>query len=473
MTLLNSHHFKKNTLSALQNPTLQKALGNLQTGFVSRRASAIATLPEFNQIRDDAKKMKDETLLSLDFYLQQFEEQVIKQGGKVHWAENAEDACQIAIDISRSVNAKLITKGKSMVAEEINLNSALTSAGFTVVETDLGEYIIQLRREAPSHIVAPAIHVLKEQVAADFYASHSELNPARSLDEPQHIVSEAREVLREKFLQADVGITGANFLIAENGATGIVTNEGNGDLTQTCAKVHVVIASIEKVVPTFNDAANIIRLLARSATGQDITSYVTFSMGPRRKQDLDGPEQFHVILVDNGRSKMLGTVYQDMLRCIRCGACLNHCPVYSAVGGQAYGSVYPGPMGAVLTPSLFGIHGSRDLPNASTFCGRCEQVCPMKIPLPDMMRHYREEEFAKQLSPLTVRSGLKSWAFLAKRPRLYYIFMRATVFLLYFIGKKKGRIISLPFARGWTVCRDLPAPTGKTFQQRWREQHHA
>ena len=421
-----------------------KALGNLQTGFVSRRADAVAKLPEFNQIRDYAKNIKDETLLSLDFYLQQFEEQVIKQGGQVHWAENAESACQIAVEISRSVSAKLITKGKSMVAEEINLNSALTSAGFTVVETDLGEYIIQLRREAPSHIVAPAIHVLKEQVAADFYAAHAELNPARSLHDPQQIVAEAREVLREKFLRADVGITGANFLIAENGAVGIVTNEGNGDLTQTCAKIHVVIASIEKVVPTFNDAANIMRLLPRSATGQEITSYVTFSSGVRRKNDLDGPEQFHVILVDNGRSKMLGTVYQDMLRCIRCGACLNHCPVYSAVGGQAYGSVYPGPMGAVLTPSLFGLKKSRDLPNASTFCGRCEEVCPMKIPLPDMMRHYREEEFAKQLSPLAIRSGLKSWVFLAKRPQLYHIFMRTVVFFLALIGKKKGRIRFLP-----------------------------
>jgi L-lactate dehydrogenase complex protein LldF len=472
MTSLDSEHFKENAFAALHNPTLQKALGNLQTGFVTRRAIATSQFPEFNAIRDYAKQMKDQTLLALDFYLQEFEKNVLQHGGQVHWALDAKEACEIATRISQSVNAKLITKGKSMVAEEIGLNAALTAAGFTVLETDLGEYIIQLRNEAPSHIVVPAIHVLQEQVSVDFHAAHSNLDPKRSLDDPQKIVAEAREVLREKFLKADVGITGANFLIAENGATGIVTNEGNGDLTQTCAKVHIVIASIEKVVPTFNDAANIIRLLARSATGQEITSYVTFSNGPKREHDLDGPEQFHVILVDNGRSKMLGTHYQDMLRCIRCGACLNHCPVYSAVGGQAYGSVYPGPMGAVLTPSLFGLKESRALPNASTFCGRCEQVCPMRIPLPDMMRYYRDEEFKKHLSPATVRTGIRGWAFLAKRPWLYHSVMNLSMFFLRMIGKRKGRIRKLPLANGWTEYRDLPLPTGKTFHQLWREKTH-
>lgn len=469
--LITSNHFKQNASQALANPSLQKALKNLKTGFVAKRAIAKSKLPEFNQIRDYAAQLKDETLKNLDYYLEQFEQRVQSYGGKVHWASDAKEASDIAIAISRSVNAQLITKGKSMVAEEVGLNAALLDAGFTVVETDLGEYIIQLRDEPPSHIVAPAIHVLKEQVAENFYAEHLNRDPKRLLSEPQQLLDEAREVLREKFLTADVGITGANFLIAENGASVIVTNEGNGDLTQTCAKIHIVITSIEKVIPTVEDAANIIRLLARSATGQEMTSYVTFSFGPKRPDDLDGPEQYHVILVDNGRSKMLGGKFQDMLRCIRCAACLNHCPVYSAVGGHAYGSVYPGPMGAVLSPSLFGIKATQDLPNASTFCGRCEEVCPMKIPLPKMMRYYRDAAFEKHVTPATTRFGLNLWAYIAKRPRLYHFVMRAVTRVLSFFGYNKKKFQWLPFAKGWTEFRDIPVPQ-KTFHQLWKNHQH-
>src|SRR3954453_9377728 len=271
--------------------------------------------------------------------------------------------------------------------------------GLEPVETDLGEYIIQLRKEAPSHIIAPAVHLNKEDVAESFMKAHTLLDPHRSLEEPRALVNEAREMLRQKFLAADVGITGANFLIAETGSTGIVTNEGNGDLTQTLPRVHIVLASLEKVVPTLEDATTILRVLARSATGQEFSAYTTFSTGPRRPEDLDGPEEFHVVLLDNGRSAMLGTEFQDMLRCIRCGACMNHCPVYGVVGGHAYGWVYPGPMGAVLTPSLIGVDKSGHLPNASTFCGRFESVCPMRIPLPKMMRHWRERQFERHLTP--------------------------------------------------------------------------
>ena len=250
---------------------------------------------------------------------------------------------------------KLVTKGKSMVAEEIALNAALEAAGFEVAETDLGEYIIQIRNESPSHIIAPAVHLNRDQVEADFRRVHTDLPKDRSLAEPAELVSEARDMLRDKFLRADVGITGANFLIAETGTSVIVTNEGNGDLTQLLPRVHIVLASIEKIVPTLSDVSAILRVLARSATGQEISIYTTFSTGPRRAGDPDGPEAYHVILLDNGRSEMLGTEFQDMLRCIRCGACMNHCPVYGAVGGHAYGWVYPGPMGAVLTPQLIGV----------------------------------------------------------------------------------------------------------------------
>lgn len=465
--------FKKNAAHALHDPTLQQALHNLKRGFVAKRQLAMDAFPEFDRIRDNAKKMKDHTLLHLDYYLEEYEKKVIAAGGVVHWASDADDACHIAINISASVNAKLITKGKSMVAEEIGLNDALTKAGFSVIETDLGEYIIQLRHEAPSHIVAPAIHVLKEQVRDDFHRVHLQFNPNRDLSDPEHLLHEARTILREKFIQADVGITGANCLIAENGASVIVTNEGNGDLTQTCAKIHIVIASIEKIVPTIEDAMTILRLLPRSATGQEITTYVTFSSGPKRPNDLDGPEQYHVILIDNNRSTMLGTHYQDMLRCIRCGACLNHCPVYHAIGGQAYLSVYPGPMGAVLSPSLFGLAKTNDLPNASTFCGRCEDVCPMQIPLPRMMRSYRELEFKQHISPLTVRTGIKIWAFFAKRPRLYHFLMAVVSSILRLFGNKRGRLKTFPFFKGWTEYRDLPIPTDKTFHTLWNKKRRS
>ena len=277
-------------------------------------------------------------------------------------------------------------------------------------------------------------------------------------------------MLRERFLAADVGITGANFLVAETGTSIIVTNEGNGDLTQILPKTHIVLASLEKLVPTLEDASQLLRVLARSATGQELSVYTTFSTGPRRSTDADGPENYHVVLIDNGRSAMLGTSFEEMLRCIRCGACMNHCPVYHAVGGHAYGWVYPGPMGAVLTPSLIGVDKAGHLPNASTFCGRCESVCPVRIPLPKLMRHWREREFERHLTPATVRSGLHLWGFFAKRPALYRLATRVAMGALGFAGHRRGRFSWLPMAKGWTKYRDFPAPQGETFQARWKRE---
>ena len=304
----------------------------------------------------------------------------MESGGRVHFAPSAADARDIVLKICKDAGASLVTKGKSMVSEEIGLNAHLEATGIEVAETDLGEHIIQIRHDAPSHIVAPVIHLNKEEIAEDFVRAHRGLPQDRSLSAVPDLVAEARAVLREKFVSADVGITGANLLIAETGSSVIVTNEGNGDLTGTLPKVHIVIASIEKLVPTLEDACTVLRLLARSGTGQEITTYTTFATGPARDGDPDGPRQYHVVLLDNGRSEMLGGDFRAMLRCIRCGACLNHCPVYGTIGGHAYGSLYPGPMGAVLTPALYGIDHARDLPNASSFCGRCEEVCPMAIP---------------------------------------------------------------------------------------------
>src|SRR5215831_9936229 len=411
--LATSRNFKTAAQAGLANDNLQRALGLARTGFPLRRRLAVERLPEFEALREAGRAIKDHTLQHLDFYLEFYERQVVASGGEVHWARTPAEACAAVLKICHSAGAKIVTKGKSMVAEEIGLNDFLEANGVTPVETDLGEYIIQLRHEPPSHIIAPAIHLIKEQVAETFRAEHRSLDPARSLAEPRQMCDEARAMLRPRFLAADVGITGANFLVAETGSSIIVTNEGNGDLTQTLPRVHIVLTGIEKVVPTLEDAATLLRLLARSATGQEFSSYTTISTGPRRPGDLDGPEEYHVVLLDNGRSALLGGELQDMLRCLRCAACLNHCPVYAAVGGHAYGWVYPGPMGAVLTPSLIGIEEAGHLPNASTFCGRCESVCPVKIPLPKMMRHWREREFERHLSPATVRSGLAVWGYLA------------------------------------------------------------
>ena len=462
-----AHAFKANARAAVEDPQLKRALAHVKTGFIGKRAKAVARLPEFDALCDAARDIKNHTLEHLDLYLERYEERVTAQGGQVHWCPSAADARKAVLDICRRVGAKTVTKGKSMIAEEIALNEHLEANGITPIETDLGEYIIQLRHEPPSHIIAPAVHLTKDLIEADFRAKHTEFPPERSLSEPRELVDEARRVLRDSFLAADVGITGANFLIAETGSSVIVTNEGNGDLTQALPKVHIVVASLEKVVPTFEDAATILRVLARSATGQEFSTYTTVSTGPKRPEDRDGPEEYHVVLLDNGRSEMLAGPFRDALRCIRCGACMNHCPVYHAIGGHAYGWVYPGPIGAVLTPSLIGIEEAGDLPNASTFCGRCEAVCPMRIPLPKMMRHWREQEFERHLTPRPARWALKLWAFFARRPALYHFGAGLKMRILAACAGRKGRLRALPLAGGWTRTRDFPAPQGRTFQSLW------
>ena len=464
-----SAKFPENVAGALADRKLQRALTETGPRFIAKRAKARAALPEFDALRDQARDIKDHVLAHLDIYLDRYENNVTATGGHVHWAETAGEARAAILDICKRVGARSVTKGKSMISEEIELNQALDAAGHTPVETDLGEYLIQIRGERPSHIIAPAVHLTRDQVEADFRRVHTHLDPKRDLTEIPALVEEARQVLRQKYFDADVGITGANFLIAETGTSIIVTNEGNGDLTQLLPKVHIVIASIEKIVPTLEDASTILRVLARSATGQDFSNYTTLSTGPKRAGDLDGPEEYHVVILDNGRSNVLGTEFQDMLRCIRCGACLNHCPVYQAVGGHAYGWVYPGPIGAVVTPALTGLASSKHLPNASTFCGRCEEVCPMRIPLPKLLRHWRVKEFEQHLTPGAMRWGITLWAWLAKRPRLYRAATSLAAKVLTNLGHGAGRLSSLPLAGDWTKYRDLPAPQGRTFQQQWKE----
>jgi len=408
-------------------------------------------------------------LSNLDFYLEAFEARVTESGCTVHWCRTAAEARTTILKICKQAGAKTVTKSKSMIGEEIAINEHLEEHGIEPVETDLGEYIIQLRHEPPSHIIAPAIHLTKEQVADTFREKHTDLLADRNLDEPRALLEEARGKLRQKFVRADVGLTGANMLIAETGSIALVTNEGNADLTYSIPNVHIAIASIEKIVPTLEDATTVLRVLARSATGQDISVYTTFCTGPKRPGDLDGPQEFHVVLLDNDRTQMLGTEFHDMLRCIRCGACLNHCPVYKAIGGHAYGWVYSGPMGAVLIPNLIGIDEAGDLPNASTLCGKCEDVCPVRIPLPAMLRSLRKRQFERDQAPSVGRTALRAWAFLARRPWLYRLVMNAGVGALKAFSRGRGRFRWLPLASNWTRLRDLPAPEGGTFVSRWNK----
>jgi len=460
--------FEAAIAAALADEPLQLALADVPAGFVAGRQRARAELPQFDRLRRTARDIRDHILANLDVYLETFEANATKAGSQVHWASNGEDARRIILDICRKAGARVVTKSKSMVSEEIELREHLEKASLDVVETDLGEYLVQIRGERPSHIIAPAIHLRVGDVAKALRLQHSHLPGDRELETPEAMITEARQVLREKFLAADVGITGANFLIAESGSAIIVTNEGNADLTMSLPKVHIVLTSLEKVVPTFADAWPLLRLLARSATGQALSAYTTIVTGPRRQGDGEGPEACHIVILDNGRTELLASDLRPVLRCIRCGACMNYCPIYCSIGGHAYGSVYPGPIGAVLSPALGGPSATAHLAEASTFCGRCEEVCPVEIPLVSMLRKWRMRDLSRP-SPTSRKSRalLRAWAILAARPRAYRMAARLGVRVLTTLSGRHGRLRRAPFASAWTRYRDLPAPEGRTFQEQW------
>jgi L-lactate dehydrogenase complex protein LldF len=351
-----------------------------------------------------------------------------------------------------------------MLGEEIGLPLALEKAGIRRVETDLAEHIVQLAGDRPSHIIWPALHRTREEVAELFRKHHR--SPQNS-DEIPAMVASARRQLRKAFLEADVGISGANFLVADSGAVCTVTNEGNAELTTTIPRVHIVTAGIEKLVPSLRHTMVLLRLLVRSATGADFTQYTTFHCGPKRTGDADGPEEFHIVLVDNGRTKMLGGELNDMLRCLRCGACMNHCVVYRQIGGHAYGGTYPGPMGSVLTPELDGLAQSRDLVHACTLNGNCQEVCPVDIPLPTLLRGWREKSWHEGLEPYPVRQALWLWAFVARHPYIYKKMAALAVRVLRLFGEA-GWVRHMPMAKGWTNHRDFPKPAARTFMEQYK-----
>ncbi len=458
-----SMQFKARAHGALADARLQSVLKRFGSGFADKRDAAREAygVEAFEALRGASAAIRDRGLANLDAWLLRFEQEATRRGATVLWAKDTAEIRRHVLEICARHGLKKAIKSKSMVSEEAGLNEALEAAGVTPVETDLGEYIIQLAKEAPSHIIAPAIHKDKEQVS-DLFAEH---HHRPRLTDTEALTREAREMLRGHFLSADLGISGGNFLVAETGSVAIVTNEGNGRMVTTLPKVHVAITGIEKVIPTLEDLSTLNRVLPRSATGQEIENYFTIVTGPRREGDLDGPEHMYVILVDAGRTRLVGSDMQEMLRCIRCGACMNHCPVFQTVGGHAYGWVYPGPMGSVLTPIYQGIENALDLPQAATLCGACEVACPVKIPLPELLRKLRERQMQAGLRPWRERAGFRIWAFAAKRPRLYALATRIGVRALRLMGGAKGRISRLPLGSGWTLGRDMPAPEGRTFRE--------
>ena len=385
----------------------------------------------------------------------------------MHWAATASDASRIVVDLCRKAQAKRVTRVKSMPCEEIGLPHALDEAGIERVETDLAEHIMQLGGDTPSHIVWPSMHRTREQMSEIFKKA---LRVPHAEETIEAMVESARRELRDKFLSADVAISGANFLVADTGATCTVTNEGNAELTTTPPRVHICTAGIEKLVPSTAHAIALLRLLVRSATGGDITQYTTFRCGPKHPGDRDGPQAFHIVLVDNGRTRMLKEGLKDMLRCIRCGACMNHCVVFRQLGGHAYGGVYPGPMGAVLTPIFDGLENTRDLPHACTMNGRCQEVCPVDIPLPTLLRGWRDRSWREGLEPLPMRAGLGAFAFVASRPWLYRLASASAVRALRLLSRG-GWIRRIPFGGAWTEHRDFPAPAARTFMQMYRSKN--
>jgi len=457
-----SMHFQARAGRALADVRLQGVLKRFGSGFADKRDAARAAygVDAFEELRTASAAIRDRGLEHLDSWLLRFEAEATRRGTEVRWAESAEDIRAQVLEICAQHGLKKAIKSKSMVSEEAGLNAALEANGITAVETDLGEYIIQLAKEAPSHIIAPAIHKDLDEVA-DLFATHHQRPRSTDIEK---LTREARLMLREHFLTADLGLSGGNFLVAETGSVALVTNEGNGRMVTTLPRVHIAITGIEKVIPTLEDLSTLNRVLPRSATGQDIENYFTIVTGPRRADDADGPVHMIVILVDCGRTKLVGSDMKEMLRCIRCGACMNHCPVYQTVGGHAYGWVYPGPMGSILTPVYNGIENALDLPQAATLCGACHVACPVKIPLPELLRTLREKQMEQRLRPWTERLGFAVWGFVARRPRLYALAASLGVRVLSWMGGSRGRISRLPLGRGWTRGRDLPAPEGRTFR---------
>lgn len=446
-----SIQFRRNAARALHDVPLRESMRNAAETFAVKRAAAVSTLA-LEELRDKASEIRAHVLDNLHEYVDRFASVATRTGAVVHRATDAQSAREIVLYLLKDRGARTVVKSKSMVTEEIHLNNHLEHHGIEVVETDLGEYIIQIAGEAPSHIIVPAIHKNRSQVGKLF----SEKLGCDYTDDPAVLTKIARKVLREKFLSAQAGISGANFAVAETGSIVLFTNEGNGRMVTTLPPLHIVVLSIEKIIPRLEDLPTFLRLLPRSATGQALTSYLSVITGTRSPGDTTGAQELHIVLVDNGRSRILESDYRDMLKCIRCSACVNVCPVYRVVGGHAYDSTYPGPMGIVLTILLQGMQPAHPLLDATTLCGACNDVCPVRVPLTTLLRGLRQQRVEEGLTPSIERAAMAAFGMTVRSPTLFSL------------GQGSSRAfwpLFTSLAETGTIER-LPRPVAKTFRRR-------
>ena len=454
---------------ALRDGQLRANLGHATTTIRAKRAQVVAEVPDWEQLRSAGKAVKTGTMARLDELLVQFEEQVTARGGTVHWARDADEANRIVTALVQATGAREVVKVKSMATQEIGLNEALEAAGIEAFETDLAELIVQLGHDKPSHILVPAIHKNRAEIREIFLRTMEGVDPALT-DEPRKLAMAARRHLRERFLRAEVAISGANFGIAETGTLAVVESEGNGRMCLTLPRTLITVMGIEKLLPTWRDLEVFLQLLPRSSTGERMNPYTSMWAGVTPG---DGPQDFHLVLLDNGRTAVLADeVGREALHCIRCSACLNVCPVYERTGGHAYGSVYPGPIGAVLSPQLTGIEDNASLPYASSLCGACYEVCPVAIDIPSILVHLRAEHVEAQHKATPEGVAFRALAKVMSDPRKWHLAQRAArLGRLLARGRPTMPNLLPPPLSGWTRSRDLPTPPSRTFVQQWTEEH--
>lgn len=458
---IGSEPFTDRVESGLENTFMRGAVSDAQDRLEISRQAATEELGNWEQWRSLGEEIRQHVLQHLDYYLYELSEAVANRGGHVYFASTAEEANRYITDLAKKKKAKKVVKSKSMVTEEIDLNHHLKKVGCEVIETDLGEYILQIDEDLPSHIVAPALHKNKKQVKEVFQKKHG----YEGSEDPFELTKHARKMLRKEYLTADIGITGCNFAVAETGSVCIVTNEGNADLSTALPKTQITVMGMERLVPTLEELEVLVNMLTRSAAGQKLPSYVTLLSGPKEVGDVDGPEEFHLVIVDNGRSKILGTEFQSILQCIRCGACANICPVYRHIGGHAYGSIYSGPIGAVLSPLIGGYETYKELPYASTLCGACTDVCPVKIPLHELLQEHRRVMIEKEgKAAFSEKMMMKAFG------------LGASSTLFYKMGSNIASKVMSPFTedeylskgvgplKDWLSARSFPTPKKERFR---------
>ncbi|WJV61163.1 LutB/LldF family L-lactate oxidation iron-sulfur protein [Pectobacteriaceae bacterium C52] len=460
--------FKDRIRIQIEDPIMRKAVANAQERIGTNRQKMVDELGHWEAWRDYAGQVRDHVLSNLDAYLYQLSEQVIANGGHVCFAKTKEEATQYILQVVQSKNASKVVKSKSMVTEEIGINHVLQEAGINVIETDLGEYILQLDQDPPSHVVVPAIHKDRYQIRQVLHETLGYDGP----ETPEAMTLFIRQKIRQDFLSAEVGITGCNFAVAETGSVCLVSNEGNARLCTTLPKTHIAVMGMERIAPTFEEVDVLITLLARSAVGARLTGYNTWLTGPRQANHVDGPEAFHLVIVDNGRSQVLGSPFRDILRCIRCGACMNTCPAYRHIGGHGYGSIYPGPIGAVLSPLLGGYQDFKDLPYACSLCTACDSVCPVRIPLSKLILKHRRIMAESGMTSRAEQRATKMFTYVNSHPALWKVGMVAGARAASWFIKGGKAPIDIGAIGEWTEARDLPEADGESFRS-WFKKHQA